>query len=195
MIGKIGLNSSGVGVCFNAIRAKGMDASSMPVHLGLRTVLESTSAKKAVAKLESIGMASSAHMLIGDATGAVGLEFTSSTFAKLPVDERGRVIHSNHLLAEHKGAMEPKWLEDSPLRVERMKELTDEKTTEAVSWEKFSQLFEDQTNYPAAICRAQEGVSGSATLFNIVMELKQKRAVVKMGRPCQVEETVELAFD
>ncbi|THY67822.1 AAT-domain-containing protein [Aureobasidium pullulans] len=30
LIGKIGLNSSGVGVCLNAIRAKGMDASRIP---------------------------------------------------------------------------------------------------------------------------------------------------------------------
>jgi len=195
IMGKIGLNSSGVGVCFNAIKAKGLDASRMPVHLGLRTVLESNSAKKAVAKLESVGMASSAHMLIGDASNATGLEFTSIGFAKLPMDERNRVIHSNHLLAEHPGVIEPDWLKDSPIRVEQMMALTEKTAASGTpSWKEFSELFEDQTNFPAGICRAQEGVSGSATLFNIVMELKEKRAVIKMGRPCQVEETVELSF-
>ena len=66
IIGKIGMNSAGVGVCFNAIRAKGLTSTRMPVHLGLRTVLESTSAAEAIGKLEEVGMASAAHMLIAD---------------------------------------------------------------------------------------------------------------------------------
>jgi isopenicillin-N N-acyltransferase-like protein len=37
LIGKIGLNSAGVGVCLNAIKAKGMDSTRIPCHLGLRT--------------------------------------------------------------------------------------------------------------------------------------------------------------
>ena len=42
IIGKIGLNSAGVGVCLNAVQAYGMDPTRMPVHLGLRSVLESS---------------------------------------------------------------------------------------------------------------------------------------------------------
>jgi isopenicillin-N N-acyltransferase like protein len=48
---------------------------------------------------------------------------------------------------------------------------------------------------PSAICRKQEGESTTATLFNIVMELKEKRAVVRLGKPCAPEEVIHLSFD
>ena len=60
------------------------------------------------------------------------------------------------------------------------------------SWDEFSALFEDEAGYPAAIYRAQESVSKSAILFNIVMDLKPRKAVVKLGRSCAVEEVVEI---
>ncbi|KAK6396801.1 hypothetical protein LTR65_008699 [Meristemomyces frigidus] len=59
LIGKIGLNSAGVGVCLNAIRVKGMDPTRIPCHLGLRMVLESNSREEAVQTLEKYGVASS----------------------------------------------------------------------------------------------------------------------------------------
>lgn len=62
-------------------------------------------------------------------------------------------------------------------------------------WHDFSALFQDETGFPAAICRVQEGVSKSATLFNIVMDLKSITAVVKLGRPCAVEEVLQLSFE
>ncbi|KAL8822099.1 MAG: hypothetical protein Q9191_007160 [Dirinaria sp. TL-2023a] len=194
MIGKIGLNSAGVGVCFNAIRAKGLDASRMPVHLGLRAVLDSTSAGLAIEKLEYVGMASSAHMLIADASGSVGLEFTSTTFARLEMDNHGRITHSNHMLLQHEGLREPSWLPDSPFRIGRIKTLTGEMEAEP-SWTEFSHVFEDEKNFPAAICRKQQGDTTSATLFNIVMDLMERRAVVRLGRPCAVEGTMIFHFE
>lgn len=192
-IGKIGLNSRGVGVCLNAIRVRGVDTSSrIPVHLALRLVLESASASEAVERLEETGLASAGHMLIGDASTATGLEFTASTVARLALDASGRIFHTNHLLRPHPGVVESQWLADSPARMDVM-----EKNAAAagpLSWETFSRLFEDETNYPVSICRAQGGASTAATLFNIVMELGERRAVVRMGRPVETEETVELNF-
>ena len=195
ILGKIGLNSAGVGVCLNAIRTTGLDVSRMPVHLGLRAVLESSSAKEAVEKLRLAGMAASAHMLIGDGSGdAVGLEFTKSTFAELMKNNLGVIVHSNHLLAEHDGLRKQVWSEDSPARFERMTVLTQKFDGKAPSWNEFSALFEDESGFPVAICRAQEGVSTTATLFNIVMDLKAKKAVVKIGRPTLADEIIDLHF-
>jgi isopenicillin-N N-acyltransferase-like protein len=195
IIGKIGHNSAGMGVCLNAIRAVGLSYTRMPVHLGLRFVLECNSTREAVEKLEDIGMASSGHMLIADGTGdAIGLEFTSSTFARLTPDDGGRIAHSNNLLAKHDGAVEPAWLEDSPKRVSKIEELA-RKSDDKVGWKEFSRVFEDQDGFPSSICRAQMGASTIATLFNVVMDLKAKKAVVKMGRPTEIEETLHLDFD
>ncbi|KIY00159.1 uncharacterized protein Z520_03844 [Fonsecaea multimorphosa CBS 102226] len=212
IIGKIGLNSCGVGVCLNAIRAGGMDSKRIPVHLGLRMALEQKSALDAVAVLEARGMASSAHLLIADAMSATGLEVTSSTIARIRPDEDGRIVHTNHLLREHPGVNEPKWLPDSEFRLQRIQTLisglqnrsrgvhdeedNDNDRVEVPTWGDIAALFEDQENWPAAICRSPDKDSGSlsATLFNIVMDLKARRAVVRVGRPCNVEETIELDF-
>jgi isopenicillin-N N-acyltransferase-like protein len=196
ILGKIGFNSNGVGTCLNAIRILGTDESRLPVHLGLRMALESGSTADAVQKLESYGMASSAHILIADPSTAVGLEFSAKTFAKLVPDGRKRVMHTNHMLLDHAGVVDTAWLKDSPIRVQKISELSDTKSLVAKepSWEDFGKLFEDESSYPTGICRAQEGSSDIATLFNIVMDLKSKTAIVRKGRPCDSEETIQLSL-
>jgi isopenicillin-N N-acyltransferase-like protein len=191
IIGKIGFNSSGVGTLLNAIKVHGVNASRLPVHFGLRMALESHSVPEAVQKLESYGMAASAHILIGDPSTSLGLEFTKSTFAYCEPDAAGRVAHSNHLLHGHPGETDTVWLKDSLTRVATMAENAGKLGGET-DWEGFSKLFEDEQDAPGSICRTETKETGSATLFNIVMDLKAKRAAVKLGRPTEVEEMVEL---
>lgn len=196
IIGKIGFNSSGVGTLLNAIKVYGVDPSRMPVHFGLRMALESNSAMEAVERLESFGMASSAHILIADASTAIGLEFTKSTFARCLPDALGRIVHTNHLLLEHPGEVDTVWLKDSPVRVKTMAE-NGEKVggdKHQPTWDEVSNLFEDEGNHPCAICREETPESGSGTLFNILMDLKSKQGILRMGKPNQVEETVALSL-
>lgn len=195
IIGKIGFNSVGVGVCLNAIRSQGMDPTRLPVHLALRMALESHSTKEALQSLEHWGIAAPGHILIADSTGdAVGFEFTSTTMAKLLPDAKGRVVHSNHLLLKHPGVIDTVWIKDSLFRVDRMTELTEDLDTTDPTWPEVSRLFEDEANAPTAICRTQTGEQTSETLFNIIMDLKQRTAIVRLGKPCQTEERVELAL-
>lgn len=193
IIGKIGLNSAGVGVCLNAIRVKGMDPTRIPCHLGLRMVLESRSREEAVQRLEKYGVASSCHMLIADASGGVGLEWSSVEVQKVTMNASKQVFHSNHYLMKHPGVEDTNWLADSTYRVTRIEELCkniDGKPTSG----NVAELFKDESNLPGAICRAQTGASGSATLFNIVMDLKARNATVTLGRPVAPEEVLQLAF-
>ncbi|KAF2126201.1 peptidase C45 acyl-coenzyme A:6-aminopenicillanic acid acyl-transferas-like protein [Dothidotthia symphoricarpi CBS 119687] len=193
IIGKIGFNSSGLGTLLNAIKVHGVDSTRLPVHFGLRMALESNSVDEAVSKLETHGMASSAHILIADSNISLGLEFTKSTFAHCVPDSAGRIVHANHLLLEHPGETDTVWLKDSLTRVCTMTDNAN-KLNEQPSWEDVSRLFEDEQNCPASICRIQTKETGSETLFNIVMDLKSKTAVVRLGRPTRVEETIELAL-
>lgn len=153
--------------------------------------LESTSVQEAVQRLENYGMAASAHILVADAYTAVGLEFTKSTIAHCKPDTAGRVVHANHLLLDHPGETDTVWLKDSLARVKTMTENTD-KLVGNLGWPVFAKLFEDEQNLPASICRTETKETGSGTLFNIVMDLRVKEAVVRLGRPTEVEETVEL---
>ncbi|EJT98559.1 peptidase C45 acyl-coenzyme A:6-aminopenicillanic acid acyl-transferas-like protein [Dacryopinax primogenitus] len=194
IIGKIGLNSAGVGVCLNAIRIQGCDFSRTPVHLCLRLILESTSLDAAVTAVEQYGCAAAAHMLIADPNGSMGLELTHKTVVKLPMDGKSRVFHSNHLLQT------PSWvtddgmaLGDSKERVVRIRQLSD-KLGAFPDEEDIKTVFTDEDGYPGSINRACEGKSESATLFNIVMDLTAKTADVIKGRPTDPDENIKLSF-
>ncbi|KAK1818359.1 hypothetical protein LTR12_007273 [Friedmanniomyces endolithicus] len=193
LIGKIGLNSAGVGVCLNAIKVKGMDPTRIPCHLGLRMVLESESRDEAVRQLEKYGVASSCHMLVADGSGSIGLEWSAVELQKVKMNGREQVFHSNHYLAEHVRVEDSRWLEDSTFRVTRIEKLCED-FKDPPTTETLFELFKDEENYPGAICRAQMGTSGSASLFNIIMDLQHRTAAVTLGRPVAPEEVVQLAF-
>ncbi|EMC97628.1 hypothetical protein BAUCODRAFT_68242 [Baudoinia panamericana UAMH 10762] len=193
LIGKIGMNSAGVGVCLNAIKAKGMDPTRIPCHLGLRMVLESQSRDEAVQKLEKYGVASSCHMLVADAHGGVGLEWSSVELQKVPMNVSEQVFHSNHYLRKHKGVEDTNWLGDSNFRVVRIEELCKSLGGHPNSQNLF-ELFKDEANYPGSICRSQLDGAQSASLFNIIMDLQARTATVTLGRPVAPEEVVQLVF-
>lgn len=125
IIGKIGLNSLGVGCTLNAIKAKGVSFTSLPCHLALRTVLASPSRSSAIEALEKAGVASACHILVADETGGTGLECSSEDVVRLEMDEMGRVVHTNHYLREHReGVVEAMdWLPDTRFRLGRMEEV------------------------------------------------------------------------
>jgi isopenicillin-N N-acyltransferase like protein len=194
IIGKIGLNSAGVGVTLNAIQAPGVSYDKLPCHLALRTVLNSTSKEAAANTLRKTGVASACHITMADAsTGAVGFECTALDIVEMHMESegqlRGTCTHSNHLVKKHKveGTL---FLNDSPFRLDRIQQLMREMGTPSVS--AISEMLKDEKNYPTSINRAVGEKSTSQSLFSIVMDLKLGFAKVKMGRPTEDGETFEL---
>ena len=190
IVGKIGLNSAGVGVTLNAIQAKGVSFNKLPTHMALRTVLDSKSKEEAADKLRAAGVAAACHIQIADKdSGAVGFECTSEDIIELQQDDNGVTTHSNHLIKEHKvdGKL---FLQDSPPRLSRIGKLIAD--TSKPSMQSLAELLKDEQGYPTAICRAQTEKSSIQTLFSIVMNLTQGYADVKMGRPTEEGEEIEL---
>lgn len=182
IIGKIGLNDQGVGCCLNAIRARGVDPTKLPVHFALRTVLESRSRKEAIAELERLGVAGSAHILVADQTGSTGLECSPiSGIKKIEMDAEGRVYHTNHLVLQHPGVDEPAWLPDSHTRLARIKMLAEQESKTADVKQRLLEMLKDVEGWPCSISRKEVGESTFQTLFTIVMDLSRRRAVVKFG--------------
>ncbi|OQN99115.1 hypothetical protein B0A48_14976 [Cryoendolithus antarcticus] len=195
LIGKIGFNDQGVGVCLNAVKAKGVGWDRLPVHLALRLVLESRSKDEAVGMLREIGVAAACHVLVADATGGVGLECSHVDIKVLEPDAKGRVFHSNHFLVPHvDGVDDTVFWQDSLTRVERIRELADG-LGERPTREEFEGVFRDEQGLPGAICRAVKEVGASETLFSIVMELKGRKASVIVGRPTEPKERFDMSFD
>ncbi|KAI0184018.1 acyl-coenzyme A:6-aminopenicillanic acid acyl-transferase-domain-containing protein [Xylaria flabelliformis] len=192
IIGKIGLNSEGVGCCLNAIKCRGVDPSKLPIHFALRKVLESPSRVAAVEAIKQVGVAGSGHILIGDATGSTGLECTSKWVKEVAMDDSKRVCHTNHLILDKSDVEEVPWLEDSPARLARIRELTARITDPTL--DAIANIFQDAEGYPTSINRRQEGNSVAETLFTIVMDLTNRSAQVTFGRPTEVREQVMISL-
>ncbi|KAK5994221.1 Acyl-coenzyme A:6-aminopenicillanic-acid-acyltransferase 40 kDa form [Cladobotryum mycophilum] len=198
IIGKIGLNSSGVAVFLNAIRARGVNYQALPLHLTFRVAMESTSRLKAVAKLRSLGSGTSGHILIADITGATSLEFTHYDIVQMEM-ANGQIAHTNHFLAEHNPPVTDSVIfPDTFTRMERIQNLLHE------SWPQPAQsgngavsalesMLADEMGYPASINRRSSGPENmSSTLFSIVTDLHAKTAAIRIGRPTECEEIVRL---
>lgn len=192
IIGKIGLNSHGVGVCLNAIRVPGVDRSRVPTHLALRGVLEQTSAAQAKKVLvEMGGTAGSSHILIADKDEAFGMEcagpWGTKTLTLGEAPDSHAIVHTNHLILNHTDVTEPPWLPDSHARLQRMEQLVAGRQSRAspqgIDATSLYEMFQDEEGFPCAINRCQTGVSTTETLFNIVMDLEKKEATVTFGRP------------
>src|SRR5699024_3028154 len=64
MIGKIGYNSEGLGLCFNALLTD-KKSDEVPIHLALRGILNSFTLSEAVSRVKDGQTAASASVLIG----------------------------------------------------------------------------------------------------------------------------------
>jgi isopenicillin-N N-acyltransferase like protein len=207
ILGKIGMNSAGWGVCLNAIRCRGVDYGKLPVHLALRKILdisrEGMDIKDVKKSLWKNGIASSAHILVASQDSASGWECTHldvvTVLPKISESWWRSVPHTNHLVRPH--ASEVKELIDLPdsiPRLERVKTLITERAGR-FGYQKAGGIFglktareilSDEVGYPASICREAVGESKSTTCFSIVMSLKEKKAVVKVGRPTEDGEEI-----
>jgi isopenicillin-N N-acyltransferase-like protein len=205
IIGKIGLNEYGVGVCLNAIRARGVNYGGLPVHIALRSVLEFSSRQQAVAKLLAVGVSASCHILVADADDATGLECSHADVAAL-APSGGIYTHTNHWLASHAGPdgpiRESIFLPDSVPRLDRLDSLIRDKALVSGGDKVLSTItgriegiLEDEENFPGSINKSVSSTSSVATLFSIVMDLAARRASVRIGRPTQAVDSFVLQFD
>lgn len=196
IIGKIGLNSHGVGVTLNAVKATGVDFAKLPCHFALRTVLDSISRTDAVERLEKSGVASACHITVADNTGGAGLECSANDIVLLNMGDSveprpGVVTHTNHFVHKHDGADSVLYLPDSEARLKRIRKLVAQ-SSDGASCERLQEMMKDEQGYPEAICRQVTESKSSATLFSIVMDLVGRTARVKMGRPVEPTGFVDL---
>lgn len=97
MVGKIGLNSAGLGVCLNILFAP-HNLTGLPVHILIGALLNCRSYSQAEQLLANCGLGKASHLLLASANGdAVSMEyFGDERHALLP--ENGVLMHTNHCL-------------------------------------------------------------------------------------------------
>lgn len=126
MVGKIGMNASGVGVCLNFLATPQVNERAVPVHILCRMLAECTSVAACISLLQRIPRAANANYLVGDASGAVAsieamVDGVHATHAE------GVITHTNVALCQDGWCMRQSIFERRlsmfrhPLRVEMLK--------------------------------------------------------------------------
>ncbi|MBN1333844.1 MAG: hypothetical protein JW971_08760 [Synergistales bacterium] len=185
-----GLNSSGLGVCFNAL-STGQGKPGIPVHVLLRRILDSKTLGDAVESVASAERASSGNFLIGTSEGEIiNIESAPEDFGVLYA-EKGYLAHTNHFLCinhvcnvkDHGKVILP----DTFHRLGRIKGLLENKKG-SVDFNTCHEFLSDHRNFPDSICRHedQKDPQGKqlASVYSAIMDLKERQLWLTSTNPC-----------
>lgn len=192
LLAKFGMNSSGIGLCANALVC-GWDTGEpgVPSHMLLRAILDSETVSDAVSALARGWRASSANYVIADEDGlAIDIEAAPGDYTRLYVGhpEHGLIVHANHFGSPrfdgHDVALYA--MPDSPFRLQRIRQLTDDLAL--LDRETFQSAFADHATYPFGICchpdsRAKESQRW-VTVAAAIMDVEARKLWLAPGSPC-----------
>ena len=99
IIGKIGMNNAGVGVCLN-ILTLGYPLTGVPIHIILRAILDCKSTEQAGAIIDSAPYGKSSNVIVADKTGNCFVREFAGKETYLVEAFDGNYIHTNHYLGK-----------------------------------------------------------------------------------------------
>lgn len=191
IIGKIGCNSAGIGVCLNALSTDTWKPK-VPIHLGLRAILESNSLDKALSQINKNQMASAAHFLIASGEGKGISAEVSPEYTSILKEDEGTLIHTNHICSKKLKTMVSEYaIEDSFNRLDTIEgQLSKIKEKNFNEVDLFN-VLSNHKNYPNSICRhesdEQPEKERMETVFSITMNLNEPKIFWIYGKPCEVQ--------
>ncbi|WP_072742185.1 MULTISPECIES: C45 family peptidase [unclassified Virgibacillus] len=189
IIGKIGYNSHGIGVCLNALRTNQWQAK-LPIHLGLRAILESHTFEEAISRIDQNQIASAAHFLIASKSKDIISVEVSPVYTEKILPKHGSLQHTNHICSSKmKKTMDEFAKPDSFDRLCILSDLIDSQIDKSINHEFLFQLLANHDNYPNSICRhhnpALSEQEQTETVFSIAMNLNDAGFYWFLGKPCQ----------
>lgn len=190
-----GMNSVGLGVCFNAlVSSQDRFELKIPFLIMMRGILNADSFSQALKAVLNTRTTLSGNFLIAHRDGEViNLEVSPTDVGSLYADE-GILTHSNHFLAftnredliDILKLLSP----DTLFRCHRAQQLLalDKGHIDIGS---FQRVFKDHFSYPHSICRhvdaRDEELRQLATLYSMIMDLEERAIYIAEGPPCQNE--------
>ncbi len=191
IIGKIGCNSAGIGVCLNALKTNQWQPK-LPIHLGLRAILDSRTFDEAISKVDDNQIASAAHFFIAsNSEELVSMEVSPVHTAKIR-PRFGMFQHTNHICSEPmKQDMDEITKPDSYQRLHTAVKLLDTHQTGQINQATLFHWLADHQNYPNSICRHNDPNQAEPdkveTVFSIVMNLSDHQLDWVKGKPCEFD--------
>ncbi|KAL1959331.1 hypothetical protein VTO42DRAFT_2518 [Malbranchea cinnamomea] len=212
LVGKIGLNSHGFGLCNNALKCGALATDRLPTHIMSRRLLQyAKSYEEGVQLLSDYGGACATNYILADATGKFGdVEVTprgNVIVNALPPSspdanrETGQgpsfVAHTNHIVSPPTSfPLAPIYDRPAPnsfSRITRMSDLTmnDIKNDVPLTTESVMERLKDRQGAPYSICRDSPadatGMERMQTLASIVMEFDvvhgTAKGILTLGKP------------
>jgi isopenicillin-N N-acyltransferase-like protein len=193
LLGKIGLNSHGLGCALNILDApEDGILDREPLHVLLRRVLEECgTVDEAGSLLETTRIGASSCVTVAGPSqvgpALLGFELTPDGSRRLEPDATGHYVHTNHRVAADAPSPEPGSMPSSPVRYAelctRVKEL-DAPLTPADA----QRLLASHENQPASVCthvdRTDQYCDVTETLASLVMDLSGSTLWLAAGTPC-----------
>jgi hypothetical protein len=99
MIGLMGVNAAGVGVCVNSLPQLPSAREGLPVAFALRRLLQAASLAEAAALVEALPHATNQHYLLAAPDGVRSFEASAAGVVEYRPARAGWVLHTNHPLA------------------------------------------------------------------------------------------------
>jgi isopenicillin-N N-acyltransferase-like protein len=184
IIGKIGLNSQGIGVCLNRLHLSKM-LDGVPIHIVLRSVLDSKTITEARDRVKAAEYGKAANIMAADGDGTCfDVEFANNeahTFT--PTDNT--LVHTNHYL-RHRKNIEGDYLPFSTSQLNRAREMLEGLTDFSIDTMK--QILSDRSNTQFPICReyiTHPELGDAGTVCSIIMDLKNKCLHLTKGSPLE----------
>jgi isopenicillin-N N-acyltransferase-like protein len=191
IIGKIGLNASGIALCTNALVSDNW-CLGVPYHVILRGILNAATMGEAVGAVLKAKRGSSGNYLIGHADcGVINIE-ASPDQVNILYPEAGLLSHANHYKACNpliKDILPSIW-PDSIIRDLRAQTLLKQKNGD-ITAETLKTILQDHFDYPNSICAhptlSEKGDAPSQTNASIIMDLGQNTFHIAKGPLCEHE--------
>lgn len=172
-------------------------SNGVPIHLGLRSILDSNSLHEAMAKIQDGQMASAANFMIGYSEGihkGLGLHIEVSPFGiEVTNEEPEYGVHTNHIcspeIAMKVGDGNSLRYSDSEIRKRRAEQLIRHaiKHDTNINEETFKKWLSDTFNSPNSINHYINHQVPShrhiETVFSIIMNLTEKTLFISDGMP------------
>lgn len=183
IIGKIGFNSKGLGVCLNILTG-GANPPRIPVHILLRSALESDSLEEFKTTLESSPMGTYSNILAADSKGGfLDVEICGDHSRYLDYRD-APIVHTNHFLSPYGESTDEATNELFASSRQRYARCNHLYATVDSDLDKFKLMLADEENAPNEICRAYRLVQGNilGTVASIIMDLKNQALHITAGR-------------
>lgn len=188
LIGYIGLNDAGMGVCLNTLPAPSRPYG-VPHYFTVRAIFETTNLGDAVDAVRRAQRAIPANLMLATPEGPADLEVTVNDVHVLRDDEmEGRIGHSNH--CQHPDLVKindqfPELIQ-SKSRKQRLDALLAQLPSPPTV-EDLKAILRDHENHPRSICRHANEDSEFGhwqSVFSVILEPKSRKMHVSRGTPC-----------